>query len=151
MLGNLTWGWRPRPCPAFGPDSGPDRVLLLALWPRGWGITPAAGLRPVAPGEGYPVPWAVFGLRPRGIGGGFHPRWAFSLHLRGWRILSHGLVIGKYTDILRKDFSSWGVGYSGEYFREGCFLGLRDISMKGTLDFPALFKNDSGVCDLNKI
>ena len=56
------------------------------------------------------------------------------------------LVIMKFTDIFMKDFFLVGGGrrrgYSGKSFRGGCFLGVRDISMKGAPDFPALFKND---------
>ena len=47
------------------------------------------------------------------------------------------LVIGKYTDIFRKDFFSGGGGargggYSGESFRGGCFLGvsLRNLGFR---------------------
>ena len=57
------------------------------------------------------------------------------------------LVIGKYTDVFRKNFFSGGGGagggdYSGESFRGGCFFGVRDISMKGAPDFQTLFKNN---------
>ena len=57
------------------------------------------------------------------------------------------LVIMKFTAIFMKDFflvggGAGGGGYSGKSFRGGCFLGVRDISMKGVPDFPALFKND---------
>jgi hypothetical protein len=38
-----------------------------------------------------------------------------------------------------------GGGYLGESFRGGCFLGVRDISMKGAPDFPALFKKRSEI------
>ena len=36
-------------------------------------------------------------------------------------------------------------GYVGGSFHEGSFHGGRDIAMKGTLDFPALFKKRSEI------
>ena len=38
-----------------------------------------------------------------------------------------------------------GKGYGGGFFQGGCFLGGRDISMKGAPDFPALFKKRSEI------
>ena len=35
-----------------------------------------------------------------------------------------------------------GGGYGGRPFHGGCFLGGREISMKGAPDFPELFKKD---------
>jgi hypothetical protein len=58
------------------------------------------------------------------------------------------LVIGKYTDVFRRNFFLVGRGigggvYRGGFFHGGCFLGGRDISMKGAPDFPASFKKRS--------
>ena len=56
------------------------------------------------------------------------------------------LVIGKYTEIFRRDFFWWaesGEGcYVGESFHGGCFHGGREISMKDAPGFPVLFKNE---------
>ena len=60
------------------------------------------------------------------------------------------MVIGKYTEVFRRFFSGsgregWVGGYVGGSVHEGSFHGGRDIAMKGTPDFPALFKKRSEI------
>ena len=53
------------------------------------------------------------------------------------------LVIGKYTDVIRGDFFSWGGagrGYGGIFMKN--FHGEVIFPMKVAPDFPALFKKD---------
>ena len=55
------------------------------------------------------------------------------------------MVIGKYADVFRRDFSDGGgveerVNWEDLYMED---VFIRDIFMKGALDFPVLFKKRS--------
>jgi hypothetical protein len=58
------------------------------------------------------------------------------------------LANGKYTEVFTSDFFWRGLrgwGFGGGSFHGGCVLVGRDSSMKGILDFTALFKKRSEV------